>query len=337
MTKVSILGAGTWGMALARVFANNGHKVTVWSALESEIDVLVKEHKHPNLPMMEIPDSIIYTKAIEEALDDEEVVLFAVSSPYIRSTANKAAPYLHDGQLIVNVAKGIELETLSVLTDVIKDELYKEGNLTNLKFAVLSGPTHAEEVACDMPTAIVSTCNDIKAAEFLQELTVNQKMAVYTNTDVVGVEICGALKNIIALAAGTIRGLGYGDNLMAALITRGMDEISRLGVAMCCDRRTFFGLAGIGDLIVTAMSEHSRNNKCGQLVGQGKTLDEAKAEVGMVVEGINALPAAMALASKYNVDMPIVSAVNDVFMNGKNPRDAARDLMILEKGLEFSF
>lgn len=335
MANISILGAGTWGMALARVYANNGHRVTVWSALEKEIDVLVQEHKHPNLPMMEIPDSIIYTKNIAEALDDEEVVFFAVSSPYIRSTAKLAAPYLHEEQLVVNVAKGIEPETLTVLTEVIKDELYNEGNFTRLKLAVLSGPTHAEEVACDMPTAIVATCEDTEAAEYLQGLTVNNKMAVYTNNDVVGVEICGALKNIIALAAGTVRGLGYGDNLMAALITRGMDEISRLGVAMGCDRRTFFGLAGIGDLIVTAMSEHSRNNKCGQLVGQGMTLEEAQKEVGMVVEGINALPAAMALAKEYEVEMPIVNAVNDVFNNGRNPREAAHDLMILEKGKEF--
>lgn len=335
MAIISVLGAGTWGMALARLYSMNGHDVIVWSALNEEIETLKTTHRHPNLPFMDIPESIRYTTDIKEALINEEVIVIAVSSPFIRSIVKQMSPYIHENQLIVCVSKGIEKGSLMGLSEVIKDEIKSFSKIEKTDVAILSGPTHAEEVAQDMPTAIVAACTDIDKAIYIQSITANKNMAVYTSTDVLGVEICGAVKNVIALAAGTIRGLGFGDNLMAALITRGMEEISRLGVAMGADKRTFFGLAGIGDLIVTAMSEHSRNNRCGQLIGQGKTLKEAQEEIGMVVEGVNALPSVIALAKKYDVSLPIVFAVNEVLFNGKSPEDATQELMLVERGLEY--
>jgi len=329
--KIGVLGAGTWGMALARMLTNSGNDVTVWSAIESEIDNLSTTKVHPNLPYMEIPDAMKFTKSIEEVCTDKDVLLFAVPSVFVRSTSRTAKPYIKKDQIIVDVAKGIEPDTLFTMTEVIKDEIAGDDPSYNLKLVALSGPTHAEEVARDMPTTIVSACEDQKAAEFVQDVFMNTCMRVYTNTDTKGVELCGAMKNIIALAAGTSDGIGYGDNTKAALITRGMAEITRLGIAMGCNANTFYGLAGIGDLIVTATSVHSRNNKCGHLIGQGMSPEEAKKEVGMVVEGINAIPAAMELAAKYNVEMPIVFAINEVISNGKSPKEAVAYLMTRDK------
>lgn len=334
MAIIGVLGAGTWGIALARLYSNNKHEVIVWSAINREIETLSINHIHPNLPFMEIPEDIKFTTDINEAVNNSDVIIMAVSSPYVRDTSKLIAPIIRDNTIVTCVAKGIEKDTHMTLTEIIKEELSK-GNALNIKVSVLSGPTHAEEVARDMPTAIVSACEDMRAAKYIQSITTSQNMAVFVSSDVLGVEICGAVKNVIALAAGTIRGLGFGDNIMAALITRGMEEISRLGVAMGCDKRTFFGLAGIGDLIVTSMSEHSRNNRCGQLIGQGKTLKEAQEEIGMVVEGVNALPGVLELASKYDVYLPIVGAVNEVLYENKDPHEAIRNLMLLEKGLEY--
>lgn len=322
MKKIGVLGAGTWGMALARMLAVNGHEVTVWSAIEKEIDQFSATRKHPNLPGMEIPEQILFTKQIAQVCRDKDALLFAVPSPFVRSTARSAAPYVADGQIIVDVAKGIEADTLFTMTQIIGDELKNP----TVKLVALSGPTHAEEVAKDLPTTIVSACEDPAAAAMVQEVFANTCMRVYTNEDVLGVELCGAMKNIIALGSGIALGLGYGDNTKAALITRGMAEIVRLGVAMGCKAHTFYGLAGIGDLIVTATSVHSRNNRCGMLLGQGVAPAEAIKQVGMVVEGIHALPAAMRLAEKYNVEMPIVAAVNAVVNQGA---DARREVMLL--------
>ena len=330
MANIGVLGAGTWGMALARMLCNSGNCVPVWSALEREVDEFSATRRHPNLPGMEIPEDLLFTKNIEEVCRDKEILLFAVPSPFVRATAGKAAPYIKDGQIIVDVAKGIEADTLFTMTQIIAEELKNPG----IKLVALSGPTHAEEVAKDLPTTIVSACSDLTAAEYVQNIFGNTCMRVYTNDDVQGVELCGAMKNIIALASGVALGLGYGDNTKAALITRGMAEIARLGMAMGCKPQTFYGLAGIGDLIVTATSVHSRNNRCGLLLGQGMAPQDAIAKVGMVVEGINALPAAMKLAETYSVEMPIVTAVNAVVNQGADPREAVAKLMARDQTTE---
>ncbi len=325
MYKIGVLGAGTWGMALARMLSNNGNEVLVWSALEKEVEEYPRTRRHPNLPGMVIPDAIEFTSDLEKTIANKDIILFAVPSVFVRSTARQAAPYLPEGQIIVDVAKGIEPDTLLTLTEVIGDELSKAGK--KAKLVALSGPTHAEEVALDVPTTIVSASEDAQAAAFVQDVFMNTCMRVYTNTDVKGIELCGAMKNVIALAAGISAGIGYGDNTKAAIITRGMAEITRLGMAMGCNASTFAGLAGIGDLIVTATSMHSRNNRAGMLMGQGHTAEEARKEVGMVVEGINALPAAMELAEKYQVEIPICSGVNDIVNNGADPKQVVLDLM----------
>ena len=312
LIKVGVLGAGTWGVALARMLCNAGNSVTVWSAIEKEIDNLSTTGNHPNFPDVELPKQIAYTKDIREVCVGMDILVFAVPSPFVRATARKAAPYIEDGQIIVDVAKGMEEATLYTMTEIIADELKN----STVKLVALSGPTHAEEVIKDLPTTIVSASSDAEAAETVQKVFTTGCMRVYTNDDVRGVELCGALKNVIALASGVATGLGCGDNAKAALITRGIAEISRLGTAMGCREQTFGGLAGIGDLIVTATSMHSRNNRCGMLIGQGVPVEEAIKQVGMVVEGINALPAAISLAKKYDVEMPIVETV-DAVVNGK--------------------
>ncbi|MBE6565425.1 MAG: NAD(P)-dependent glycerol-3-phosphate dehydrogenase [Ruminococcaceae bacterium] len=329
MKSIGILGAGTWGMALARMLANQGIAVTVWSALEKEIDEYSSTRVHPLLGGMVIPDSILFTKEIGEACRSKDVILFAVPSVFVRSTAAKAAPFIPEHQIIVDVAKGIEPETLYTMTEVIRSELQADGKHNGVSLAALSGPTHAEEVAKDMPTTIVSACRDHDVAVKVQNMFANTCMRVYTSTDVLGVELCGALKNIIALASGIAAGLGYGDNTRAALITRGMAEISRLGVAMGCSEATFHGLAGIGDLIVTATSQHSRNNRAGFLIGQGLSPEKAVKEVGMVVEGIHALPAALELAKRHDIQLPIIMGVDAIVNRGADPRELVTDLMTL--------
>lgn len=331
MANIGVLGAGTWGMALARMLCVTGHNVTVWSALEKEVDEFSTTRKHPNLPGMIIPDELGFTKSIEEVCTGKDVLLFAVPSVFVRGTSRSAAPFIKEGQVIVDVAKGIEPDTLFTMTQVIKSEM-----LVPVKLVALSGPTHAEEVSRDMPSTIVSACEDMAAAEYVQDIFFNTCMRVYTNPDTTGVELCGAMKNIIALAAGVSAGLGYGDNAKAALITRGMAEITRLGKKMGCLEQTFYGLAGIGDLIVTATSIHSRNNRCGMLIGQGVPVAEAVKQVGMVVEGINAVPAAMKLQEKYGVEMPLVSAVAAIVNEGADPAAIVAKLMGRDKKTELS-
>ncbi len=326
MAKIGVLGAGTWGMALARMLSNSGHKVIVWSALEREVTEFAAARRHPNLPGMVIPGAIRFTGEIRAAVEDMDILLFAVPSVFVRATAAQAAPYAAADQIIADVAKGIEPYTHYTMTEVIREEMDKAGK-TGVRLVALSGPTHAEEVARDLPTTIVSASEDTEAASYVQDVFMNTCMRVYTNTDVKGVELCGALKNIIALASGMSAGLGYGDNTKAALITRGMAEITRLGLAMGCRQETFAGLAGIGDLIVTATSVHSRNNKAGYLMGQGKNAEEAKMEVGMVVEGMNALPAAMELSELYGVELPICSGVNAIINEGVSAEEMVHKLM----------
>lgn len=324
---IAILGAGTWGTALARVLALAGHSVTVWSILPREVEELSRERRHKNLPGAVIPDSVLFTDSLREAVEGRDGVIFAVPSPYVRSTAAKVMPFIERDQIIVDVAKGIEAESLMTLTEVIREELERREALKGISLVALSGPTHAEEVALDLPTTIVSASEDPEAAAWVQGIFEDSCLRVYTNSDVRGVELCGALKNIIALATGVAAGLGYGDNTKAALITRGLAEMLRLGAAMGCDPMTFSGLAGMGDLIVTATSVHSRNNRCGMLIGRGASPKEAVEQVGMVVEGINALPAAIRLAERYQVEMPIVMAARDVLSGEVSPADAVQRLM----------
>ncbi|MBP3872596.1 MAG: NAD(P)-dependent glycerol-3-phosphate dehydrogenase [Lachnospiraceae bacterium] len=325
MADIGVLGAGTWGMALTRMLSLTGHDVTVWSALPQEIEEFSRTRRQPNLPGMIIPDEVIFTSDIRQACESKDLLLFVVPSVFVRSTAAEAAPFIPEGQLIADAAKGIESGTLMTLTQVISDELEKAGKTARL--VALSGPTHAEEVAKDLPTTIVAASHDEDAALMVQRIFMNDVMRVYTNDDITGVELCGAMKNIIALASGAALGLGYGDNTKAALITRGMHEITCLGIAMGCDSRTFSGLAGIGDLIVTATSNHSRNNRCGHLIGQGLSPEDAIREVGMVVEGINAIPAALELKDKYGIDMPLVDAIDAVVNHGADPKQTVHHLM----------
>ena len=327
MTKIGVLGAGTWGIALARMLAVNGRDVTVWSALPEELKQLQSTCRHPNLPGMKLPGTMHYTADIAELCKDKDLLLFAVPSVFVRSTARKAAPHVADGQLIVDVAKGMEEKTLKTMSEVIEDELSRLPGHEHCRVVALSGPTHAEEVARDLPTVIVAASADESAARTVQKIFTNPNFRVYTNTDRLGTELGGAIKNVIALSVGIAMGLGYGDNAKAALITRGNAELSRLGIAMGCRPETFAGLSGMGDLIVTCTSMHSRNLHAGMLIGHGATPEEAKKEVGQVVEGINALPAAKKLEKKYKVEMPIVDVV-DAILSGKMDAQNAVDALM---------
>lgn len=331
MNHIAVLGAGTWGIALARLQANKGNDVTVWSALPQEIEELSRTHLHKNLPGMVVPESIHFTTSLEEACTGKDLVLFAVPSVFIRSTAKNAKAFLAPDQLIVTVAKGLEPKTLLTMSQIIGQEVGHEERIV-----ALSGPTHAEEVAQDMLTTIVAACADLKKAKAVQEMFTTSFMRVYTNTDILGVELCGALKNVMALAAGISDGLGFGDNAKAAIITRGILELSRLGETMGCKMQTFMGLAGIGDLIVTATSRHSRNNRAGYLMGQGLTAKEATEKVGMVVEGLNALEGAMELSRQHNIEVPLVEAVNAVANGTASAKDIVAQLMGREKKPEFN-
>lgn len=326
MTRITILGAGTWGVALASHLAKKGLEVIVWSPIENEVLQLKESNSHRNLPGIVLPNSINYTCDMAKACRGSKNVLFAVPSSFIRSTAEKAVPYIEDGSTVISVAKGIEKGSLMTMTEVICDVFSRRSDL-QFYCAALSGPTHAEEVAAGLPTSIVSASENEEIALQIANLFASPYLRVYTNTDIKGVEISGALKNIIALAAGMNRGMGFGDNSGAMLITRGVAEITRLGLAMGCRRRTIMGLAGIGDLIVTCTSRHSRNNRCGELIGQGMSYAEAQKEIGMVVEGYHALEAAMALADKYSVELPITEAVYSVIMCGESTHDAMIRLM----------
>ncbi|HIX17015.1 MAG TPA: NAD(P)-dependent glycerol-3-phosphate dehydrogenase [Candidatus Gemmiger faecavium] len=327
MTKVGVLGAGTWGIALARMLAVNGKDVTVWSALPEELKNLRTTRRHPNLPGMELPESMHYTADLAELCVDKDLLLFAVPSVFVRSTAKKAAPYIPDGQLIVDVAKGMEEKTLMTMSEVIEDELRSAGKGKTCRVVALSGPTHAEEVARDLPTLIVAASSQEEDAKTVQKIFNNQNFRVYTNTDRLGTELGGAIKNVIALSVGIAMGLGYGDNAKAALITRGNAELSRLGMAMGCRAETFAGLSGMGDLIVTCTSMHSRNLHAGMLIGHGMSAEDAKKEVGQVVEGINALPAAKRLEKKYKVELPIIDVVDAILSGKLAARDAVASLM----------
>ncbi len=329
MARVGIIGAGSWGTALSTVLYANGHEVTVWSILESEITMLREKREHTTkLPGVLLPQEIIFTTDLAEAITAKDLLVLAVPSVYTRSTARSMKPYVTEGQIVVNVAKGIEESSLKTLVEIIEEEI------PGANAAVLSGPSHAEEVGRGLPTTCVVGAHNRVTAEYIQNIFMNEVFRVYTSPDILGIELGGALKNVIALAAGMADGLGYGDNTKAALITRGIAEISRLALAMGARYETLSGLTGIGDLIVTCASRHSRNRKAGMLIGQGRTTKEAMDEVQMVVEGVYSAKAAMALAEKYQVPMPIIEQVNQVLFYEKPVKKAVQELMLRDKKME---
>lgn len=326
MAKISVLGAGSWGTALAVVLHKNGHEVTIWSIAQDEIDMLKKEREHKDkLTGVKIAEEIGLTTDLKEAISGRDMLVVAVPSPYIRSTAKSMAPYVEDGQLLVSVAKGIEEGTLMTLSAILEQEI------PQAEVAVLCGPSHAEEVGIGLPTTLVAGAKRKETAELVQSTFMNEVLRVYTSPDVLGMELGASLKNVIALAAGMADGLGYGDNTKAALITRGISEIGRLALKMGAKYETLSGLTGIGDLIVTCASKHSRNRKAGMLIGEGYTMEEAMREVKMVVEGVYSAKAAMELSAKYDVSMPIIEQVNEVLFDGKSAKEAVMDLMLRDK------
>ena len=323
MAKIGMIGAGSWGIALSVLLHNNGHDVTVWSALADEIEMLDREHEHnEKLPGVKLAEDIVFTTALAEAVKEKDILVLAVPSSFTRTTAHSMKELVAKGQILVNVAKGIEESTLMTLSQVIEDEI------PQADVAVLSGPSHAEEGGKCIKTK--------QTAEYIQSVFMSDVFRVYTSPDVLGIELGAALKNVVALAAGIADGLGYGDNTKAALITRGITEIGRLGMEMGGKFETFCGLSGIGDLIVTCASMHSRNRRAGILIGQGKTMEEAMAEVKMVVEGVYSAKAAMRLAQKYHVELPIIEQVNEVLFNGKPAAAAVKDLMIRDRKIEIA-
>ena len=328
MARIGVIGAGSWGIALSSLLSANGHQVTVWSAFEKEVERLKETRGLKTLPDLVLPDDMEFTADLASAMKDKDLLVTAVPSIYVRETAKKMKPFLAEGQLVVNVAKGIEEATLMTLTDILEEEL------PGADVAVLSGPSHAEEVSRGLPTTCVAGAKTRETAEKIQNIFMSPVFRVYISPDILGIEIGGALKNVIALAAGIADGLGYGDNTKAALITRGVAEISRLGIAMGGKAETFGGLTGIGDLIVTCASMHSRNRRAGILIGKGYTMKEAMDEVQMVVEGVYSAKAGLALARKYQVSMPIIESVNEVLFDGKSAKEAVADLMLRDKTVE---
>lgn len=322
MEKIGIVGAGSWGTAIAVLLDHKGHEVTIWSAVESEIDMLQAEHEHKDkLPGIMLSERMRFTKELKEAVTDMDLVVLAVPSVYTRPTARQMKELVAPGQIIVNVSKGIEESTLMTMSQIIEEEIPQS------VVAVLSGPSHAEEVGKLLPTTVVVGAKRKATAEFVQDIFMCDVFRAYISPDVVGIELGAALKNVVALAAGMADGLGYGDNTKAALITRGIAEIGRLGMAMGGQMETFAGLSGIGDLIVTCASIHSRNRRAGILIGQGKTMEEAMDEVKMVVEGVYSAKAAIGLGRKYQIEMPIVEQVNEILFEGKKVCDAVKELM----------
>lgn len=328
MAKITILGGGSWGIAIAALLHKNGHEITIWSALEAEVEMLREKHEHKMLPGVKLPEDMFFTADDKEAVEGRDLLVMAVASAYTRTTAHRLSSLVVQDQKILNVAKGIEEHTLMTLSEIIEQEI------PQADVAVMSGPSHAEEVGRGIPTTIVVGARSKATAEYIQNLFMNEVFRVYISPDVLGMELGGSLKNVVALAAGIADGLGYGDNTKAALITRGIAEIARLGIAMGGKFETFCGLTGIGDLIVTCASMHSRNRRAGILIGQGKSYEEAMAEVQMVVEGVYSAKAAMELAEKYQIQMPIIEQVNKVLFEGTSAAQAVKELMLRDKKVE---
>ena len=327
MKNIAIIGSGSWGVALAIHAARMGHNVKLWSFSEEEKNLLNNEHKCKFLPKAIVPKSVLCTTDIKEAIEGSDMILHVTPPKFTRDTLKKYKEYVKE-QPIILCSKDFEADTLYTLNEVIKEEL------PNVKIGVFTGPSHAEEVSIGVPTAIVIASEYLDVQYLVQDTLMNENMRIYTSSDVTGAELGGALKNIIAFCAGIVAELNMGDNTFAALITRGLTEISRLGVAMGGNHNTFYGLSGLGDLIVTCLSEHSRNRRAGRCIGRGLSIEETKKEVGMTIESIDNIEVAHKLAEKYNIEMPIVNTVYDVLYNGLKPKDAVIKLMTREKKCE---
>ncbi|MBR0470000.1 MAG: NAD(P)H-dependent glycerol-3-phosphate dehydrogenase [Clostridia bacterium] len=324
--KIAIIGSGSWGTANAVMLAKRGFDIYLWSWIQEETDRLNRDRENKEfLPDIKFPDNITCTHDMALCTKDADLIITAAPSPATRTTAKQLSPHVAEGQKVINISKGLEEGTLLRLSEVYKEEI-PQANIS-----VMSGPSHAEEVSRGLPTTNVVASEDFETARFIQDIMMSDMFRIYTSSDVIGVELGGALKNVVALCAGTSDGLGYGDNTKAALMTRGLAEIARLGIAMGAKQETFMGLSGLGDLIVTCTSMHSRNRRAGILLGKGKSLDETLKEVHMVVEGVNTARAAYALAQKYDVEMPIVEQAYNVLFNGADARKAVLTLMTREK------
>ncbi len=327
MKNIAIIGSGSWGVALATYLSGNGNMVKIWSFNEEEKRMINEEKRCKFLPQVVIPDNIKCSTDFEEVIKDAEFILHVTPSKFTRETFKKYKQYVGNKPVII-CSKGFEKETLKTLDEVIKEEL------PTVKIGVLSGPSHAEEVSIGIPTVLVVASKHDEVLELIQDTFISEKMRIYTSKDVKGVELGGALKNIIAFCAGVAAGIGLGDNSFAALITRGLSEISRLGVKLGGEKESFYGLSGLGDLIVTCLSEHSRNRKAGKLMGQGKTLEETKKEVGMVIESIDNIDVAYELGKKNDVYMPIIETVYQVIYENLEPKEAVKNLMTRERKSE---
>ena len=326
MRNIAIIGSGSWGVALGIHLAGLGNNIKIWSYEKKEADLINNEKKCMFLPNITIPDNIMCSLNYEEVIKDADFILHVTPSKFTRNIVREYKKYVNiEKQPIIVCSKGLEQSTLSILTDVIKEEI------PGVKVGVLSGPSHAEEVSVGIPTLLVSASEDKVVREHIQDVFMSNKMRVYTTDDVIGVEFGGALKNIVAFCAGVLVELNFGDNAFAALLTRGLTEIARLGEKVGAKRETFYGLSGLGDLIVTCNSEHSRNRKAGRLIGRGLSLEETRKEVGMVIESIDNIEAAYELKNRFGVDMPIVDEAYNVLYNRKSPLEAAENLMIREK------
>lgn len=324
--KIGVLGGGSWGTATSVLLANKGNEVLVW---DRNIDVINELNIHKRnekyLPGITIPDNILGVNNIEECCKDSEILIIAVPSQGVRDVCGKLKAFVKKEQIFVSLAKGIENSSLKRVSEVV-NEFFPENNI-----CVISGPSHAEEVAKNIPTTVTSSSASMDKAQFVQDVFITPTFRVYTNPDIIGVELGGAIKNVIALAAGISDGIGYGDNTKAALMTRGIAEMARLGIAMGAQPLTFAGLSGIGDLIVTCTSMHSRNRRAGILIGQGKTPEEATKEVKMVVEGITTTASVYKLSQRLNIEMPITNQLYDILFNNKNPKEAVEELMLRDK------
>lgn len=321
MKKIAIIGSGSWGAALGIYLANNGNQIKMWSFNKEEMDSINNERKCIFLPKATIPEGVYVSTDFKEVLEDAEIILHVTPSKFVRSTLKQYKDLIKENQMLIMCSKGFEAETDLTLDEVIKQEL------PNVKYGILSGPSHAEEVSVGIPTALVIASQDDTVKEEIVTAFKSSTMRMYTSNDVRGVELGAALKNIIAFCAGASAGLNLGDNTFAALATRGLVEISRLGTAMGGEEKTFYGLTGLGDLIVTCGSEHSRNRRAGKMIGQGYTIEEARKEIGMTIESIDNIEVAYRLSKKYNIEMPIVNAVYNVLYNGLDPKEAVESLM----------
>ncbi len=332
VNRISVIGSGGWGTAIARLLKNNGHDVTLWSWLSEESRAIEENKENKEfLRGIKLPDGIHYTSDLKLASENAEVIVLVTPSHVLRSTVETISKYIDENVIIVNLTKGFEKETLKTFSGVIKSVCPKN------PVAVLSGPSHAEEVGKDLPTTVVAAAVDIHLAEKVQDIFMSDNFRVYTNTDVTGVEVGGAIKNVIALCCGVLDGMGFGDNTKAALMTRGLAEITRLGVSMGAKPATFAGLAGVGDLIVTCTSAHSRNNRAGRLIGEGMSPADAIEKVHSVVEGFYATECTWLLAKKNNISMPITEAAYGILFEGQSVSDAIKNLMTREPKSEHEF